>query len=67
VLLDGTAPDANLQPHAMIDFRSARTAHTHRHPRKVYRDVVGSPCDGPDYDAVEIDGRLSHAARRRET
>jgi hypothetical protein len=57
-LLDGAAPDAHFQLHAMIDFHPARAARTQRHSRKVYRDVGGSPRDGSDYDAVEIDRRM---------
>jgi hypothetical protein len=66
-LLDGAAPDANLQLYAVIDLYPARAASTQRHSRKMYRNVGGSPRDDSDYDAVEIDRRVDHAARRPET
>jgi hypothetical protein len=48
----------------MIDFHPARAARTQRHSGKVYRDMGSSQRDGSDYDAVEIDRRVSHAARQ---
>jgi hypothetical protein len=56
-LLDGAAPDANLQLYAVIEVHSARAASTYWHSRKVYRDVGGSLRDDSNYDAVEIDDR----------
>jgi hypothetical protein len=67
VLLDGAAPHAHFQLHAMIDIHPASAVRTQRYSRKVYRDVGGSTRDGSDYYAVEIDRGVFHAARRPET
>jgi hypothetical protein len=67
VFLDGAAPDAHFQLHAVIDNHPPSAARTQRYSRKVYRDVGGSTRDGSDYYAVEIDRGVFHAARRRET